>query len=96
MPAGAPTILATSMGFDRTGRNPTDWRPGPVFTEAFRLAGEPDRPRLCFLATAGGDPLTRIARFHGAFAGTDVRATHLTLFEMPNVDDVREHCSPRT
>lgn len=52
-PAGTPTILATSMGFDRTGRNPTDWRPGPVFTEAFRLAGEPDRPRLCFLATAG-------------------------------------------
>jgi hypothetical protein len=75
---------------------PTNWRPGPVFTEAFRLAGEPDRPRLCFLATAGGDPLTRIAGFHGAFAGTDVRATHLTLFEMPNVDDVREHCSPRT
>lgn len=84
--ASVPTILATSMGFDKTGRNATDWRPGPVFAHAFKFAGSPERPRLCFVATAGGDPDRRIASFYAAFAGTDVHASHLTLFEMPNVD----------
>ena len=40
--------------------------------------------------------LEKSLEFLIAWSGTDVRATHLTLFEMPNVDDVREHCSPRT
>ena len=55
MPASAPTILATSMGFASRGRGPYDWRPGPVFDLAFELAGAPERPRLCYLGTATGD-----------------------------------------
>ena|SRR6266498_588205 len=76
------------MGFHRGGRR---WVPGPVFDFAFSLAGGPPRPRLCFLATAGGDQATAISGFYGAFAGTEVHASHLALFDMPNVGDVRAH-----
>jgi peptidase E len=88
MTADAPTILATTMGFHRGGRS---WTPGPVFDLAFELAGRPARPRLCFIATAGGDQPASISGFYGAFAGSDVRASHLALFDMPNVEDVAGH-----
>jgi peptidase E len=86
--AEAPTILATTMGFHRGDRR---WTPGPIFDFAFGLAGSPPRPRLCFLATAGGDQAAAISGFYGAFAGTEVQASHVALFDMPNVEDVRAH-----
>jgi peptidase E len=86
MSGSAPTILATTMGFDRGGRS---WSPGAVFDLAFQLAGGGDQPRLCFVATAGGDQPASISGFYGAFAGSRVRASHLALFDMPNVPDVR-------
>ena len=89
MTADSPTILATSIGFDSRGRNPMDWNPGPIFDYAFGLAGRPERPRLCFLGTATGDAQTYIGGFYGAFAGSDVRTSHLALFAMPNVADIR-------
>jgi peptidase E len=92
MPATAPTVLATSIGFDSRGRGPYDWSPGPVFDLAFHLAGNPDRPRLCHLGTATGDDPARIASFYGAFAARpDVAVSHLSLFPMPTVADVRAH-----
>jgi peptidase E len=91
MPAPAPTILATSMGFASRGRGPSDWRPGPVFDLAFDLAGQPERPRLSYLGTATGDDPVRIAGVYGAFAGSEVQVSHLSLFPMPTVSDVRAH-----
>ena len=91
MPASAPTILATSMGFASRGRGPYDWRPGPVFDLAFELADAPERPRLCYLGTATGDDAARVAAFYGAFAGSPVEVSHLSLFPMPTVADVRAH-----
>lgn len=91
MPADAPTIVATSIGFFGRRRGPYDWRPGPIFDFAFGLAGAPSRPRLCFIGTATGDDLPTITGVYGAFAGSDVRTSHLTLFAMPNVEDVRAH-----
>jgi peptidase E len=91
MPATAPTIVATSMGFTSRGRGPYDWAPGPVFDLAVELAGRPDRPRLCYLGTATGDDPVRIAGVYGAFAGSDVQVSHLSLFPMPTVPDPREH-----
>lgn len=88
MAADAPTILATSMGFNRA-RDP--WRPGPVFRYAFDLAGGPPRPRLCFVSTGTGDRQASIDGFYTAFAGTGVRTSHLALFEEPNVPDVVAH-----
>jgi peptidase E len=91
MPASAPTILATSMGFASRGRGPYDWRPGPVFDLAFDLADAPDRPRLCYLGTATGDDPVRVAGVYGAFAGSGVQVSHVSLFPMPTVADVRKH-----
>ena len=45
MPAAAPTIVATSMGFASRGRGPYDWRPGPVFDLMVELAGAPGPAR---------------------------------------------------
>jgi len=91
MPATAPTVLATSMGFDSRGRGPYDWAPGPVFDLAVQLAGSPSRPRICWLGTATGDDPARVGGFYGAFAGSDVHPSHLSLFPMPTVADVRGH-----
>ncbi len=47
-----------------------------------------DRPRVCFLATAGGDSSSYIAKFYGAFTGGHCDPIHLPLFNR-QVDDVR-------
>jgi peptidase E len=91
MPASAPTILATSMGFVSRGRGPYDWAPGPVFDLAVALAGAPERPRLCYLGTATGDDPARVAGVYGAFAGSRVQVSHVSLFPMPTVPDLRTH-----
>jgi peptidase E len=85
-------ILATSGGFRpaETG-GPFQWRRGPLIEHAIELAGSPARPRFCHLGTAHGDAVGGIAGFYRAFAGSDVRATHVELFTMPNVPDMRDH-----
>jgi peptidase E len=85
-------ILASSGGFlpAETGE-PFHWRRGPLIEHAFSLAGKPDTPRICHIGTAHGDSVAGVAAFHRAFAGSDVRASTLSLFTMPNVSDVREH-----
>ena len=84
-------ILATSGGFLPTDRGAFQWRTGPIIDHAIELAGSPDRPRLCYVGTATGDSLNGTAGFYRAMTGLDVRASHLELFMMPNVDDVRSH-----
>ncbi|MBF6080558.1 peptidase E [Nocardia cyriacigeorgica] len=88
MAAEHPTILATSMGFNRA-REP--WEPSPVFRYAFELAGSPSRPKLCFVSTGTGDRQASIDAFYAAFAASDVEASHLALFDKPNVPDVSAH-----
>jgi peptidase E len=84
-------ILATSGGFRPADLGPYHWRTGPIIDHAIHLAGDPERPRFCYLGTAAGDALIGTGAFYGAFAGSDVRASHLELFPMPNVADVRGH-----
>ncbi len=84
-------ILATSGGFLPSDIGPFQWRVGPLIEHAFDLARRPDRPRICHIGTAHGDSLNGIAGFYRAFAGSDARASHLELFPMPNVPDVRAH-----
>lgn len=88
MTAESPTILATSMGFNRS-REP--WRPGPVFTYAFELARAGAQPRACFLGTAGGDQAGTLENFYASFAGSSVKCSHVALFEKPNIPDTRGH-----
>ena len=84
-------ILATSGGFLPTDLGPYKWRRGPLIEHAIHLAGDPEQPRFCFVGTASGDSLNGTVGFYSAFAGSDVRASHLELFLMPNVADVRAH-----
>jgi len=48
-----------------------------------------DRPRVCFLATAGGDSRDNIVKFYEAFPAKRAEASHLPLFGVPR-KDIRE------
>ncbi|UMG93615.1 peptidase E [Nocardioides sp. TF02-7] len=89
MPADAPTILATSGGAVSGTR--TRWEVGPLTSYAVELAGVSGRaPRVCFLATACGDNPQVIRDFYDMAQLVGWSASHLQLFTMPNVADVRE------
>ena len=82
-------VLATSSG----GFEPDDRygaRPGPLVRYAVELSGA-ESPRVCALHTATGDDAARRAIWYAAVAGAGWRPSHLALFPMPNVDDLREH-----
>src|SRR6476660_1380728 len=88
MPADAPTILATSGG--RIAGRRTPWEVGPLTEYAIDLAGVSGRrPRVCFLATALGDSAVVLQSFYDATRFAGFEASHLALFPMPNVEDVR-------
>jgi peptidase E len=86
---GQPHILAIGGGGfipdDRYGMSPS-----PLLRYALDLTGQ-DRPRVCFLPTAVGDSAESIARFYATFSQLDAEISHLALFPMPNVPDVRGH-----
>ncbi len=84
-------ILATSGGFLPGDLGPFQWRRGPLIEHAIHLAGDPDRPRFSYIGTASGDSLNGTAAFYRAFAGSDARASHLELFTLPNVPDLRAY-----
>ena len=90
MAADSPTIVATSIGFDSRGRDRLDLDAGPVFDLAAELSGAAGTPRICYLGTATGDDAARIAGVYSALSQR-FRPSHLELFTMPNVDDVRGH-----
>jgi peptidase E len=84
-------ILATSGGFLPSDYGPFAWRRGPLIEHAIALAGNPDRPRVCYVGTASGDNPNGTTGFYQAFAGSDARVSTLDLFSMPNVPDLRAH-----
>jgi len=89
--ADMPTIVASSVGFRALGRGPLDWRPGPLYRYAADLAGAGARPRICFLNQAMGDPADLQAAMYAAFTRAGFTASHLALYPMPTVEDVRGH-----
>lgn len=90
MPADSPTILATSIGFDSRGRDRFDWDAGPIFDLAAELSGATGTPRVCYLGTATGDDAALITSVYSALSAR-FRPSHLELFSMPNLENVREH-----
>ncbi len=93
MAAHAPTIVATSIGFQPDGPNQWNLRPGPTYSLAARLANAGRHPRLCIIGTAIGDNPTWLTAMHHAFSKLDMIVSHLDLFPMPNVDDIEAHVS---
>lgn len=90
MPATEPTIIASSIGF-RRGRGRLDWGTGPIHWHAAELAGAANGAKLCFIPTAEGDHPDAVAAIYSAFSGTGFEVSHLALFPMPNVSDIRTH-----
>jgi len=91
VPASTPTIVATSISFEKLDRGPLDWRAGPIFDLAIELAQPRSFPRICFLATAVGDASDYIRAVYAALTQLDARISHVNLFPMPNHEDVRAH-----
>lgn len=90
MPADVPTILATSGGI-QAGRR-IRWEFSPLTDYAVDLSGVHGRaPRMCFLATACGDDPAVLHHLYGAAAARGFVASHLSLFPMPNIDDITSH-----
>ena len=91
MAAERPTIVATSIGLPSRQRGARDLRAGPIYRFAADLARPRDTPRLCLVNTATGDAPDRLVDAYTSLASTDLRVSHLSLFSMPNVPDVRAH-----
>ncbi len=90
MSAGTPTILATSGGVV-PGRR-IRWELGPLTEYAIELSGATGRaPKVCFVGTACGDSPALTQAFYDAAQQRGLAASHLSLFPMPNVDDMRAH-----
>ena len=68
------------------------WELGPLTEHAIDLSGVTGRaPKVCFLATAMGDNPFTINSFYDAALQRRLDASHLALFPMPNIADVRAH-----
>ncbi|HVB51708.1 MAG TPA: peptidase E [Acidimicrobiales bacterium] len=85
-----PRILATSGGFN-PGPVQMSVRLGDMVLDALARTKK-DRPRVCLVLTALGDPATYYAPSYEAFnfAGCDV--TELKLFPQPSADPVERLC----
>jgi peptidase E len=87
MPAGSPTILATSGGLRRGGRTEIEF--APLVLHAIELSGVTGRaPRLCHVGTADGDQRWFQAWLSDAGQAAGITVSHLSLFPMPNVADM--------
>ena len=91
MSATQPTILATSIGFKADRDNPHLLRPGPSFAMAAELARAGAAPKVCMIPTAGGENPAYLSAYHQGFSTLGMVSSHLTLFTMPNVPDMRAH-----
>jgi peptidase E len=91
--APQPTIVATSIGLQPDGPDQRNFRPGPAYALAAKLARARRHPHLCIIATALGDDPAWLAALHHAFSKLDMVVSHLVLFPMPNVDDIEGHLS---
>lgn len=67
-----------------------DGRRRAIFDHVLALTGKED-PRVCYVGTAWGDSADVTLAFYDVAREVGVRASHLNLFTMPNVPDVREH-----
>jgi peptidase E len=68
------------------------WEFSPLTRYAVELANVTGRaPRICGLITAQGDTPDGVRNFYDAAHSAGWSPSHLALFPMPNVDDVRAH-----
>lgn len=61
-----------------------------LFEHVLALTGKED-PKVCYIGTAMGDMADYALMFYEVAREMGFRPSHLSLFTMPNVPDVREH-----
>lgn len=91
MTAAQPTIIATSISFQPSAGSPWEGVAGPAFELAGRLARAGKHPRVCIIATAVGDNPAYLAMSYSAIGARSMLVSHLSLFPMPSVPDIRAH-----
>src|ERR1019366_3779785 len=77
-------ILATSGGMV-AGPAQMTWRVGKMVLDALALTKK-DRPRVCLVETAGGDPSLYYALLYEAFNAAGCDVTELKVFPQPSAD----------
>lgn len=84
-------IVAASGGFLSDGRG--GLTVGPIFKFAMSLAKNSSRVKICLINTASGDDSIWYLREFAALSRdcSDAQISHLTLFPMPNMSNIREH-----
>jgi peptidase E len=87
---GQSHILAIGGGSFQPTERHGFLRPSGLLRYALDLSGQ-DRPKLGLVATATGDAADWLLKMYGSFRDWDVELSHLTVFPMPNVPDVREY-----
>lgn len=87
MAADSPTIVATSGGYRRGARTMLEL--DALVHHAVERSGVTGRrPRLAYLGTANGDQQGRVAAMYEAARVAGFDLTPVTLFTMPNHEDV--------
>ena len=81
-----PTIIGVSGVYHPGRRCNVEF--GPLAAHAVELSGATGTPKIGYLATACGDQEARLAQRQEAARLRGWRLNPLTLFMMPNVDDV--------
>lgn len=57
--------------------------PSPIDRHIANLTGRA-RPRICYLATASGDPPEHLDKFHAAYSSMGCETSHLVFFRQPD------------
>lgn len=89
MTAPTPTIVATSGGYRFGTRTRLEF--APLVQHAVDRSGTTRRPRVCHVGTATGDQAHQRGELGEAARIAGYELSHLSLFPMPNVDDVAGH-----
>jgi peptidase E len=63
---------------------------GPVIQYGLKITGK-SAPKICYLGTAAGDAAEWTTSYYTACMGNHVFPSHVNVFPMPNVRDVRKH-----
>lgn len=80
-------IIAASTGYSFIDNQP---KLGSVLKYGLSLTGK-KTPKVCYLGTASGDAAEWVKAFYDACLNEAVTPSHIELFPMPNVDNIRDH-----
>jgi len=85
---GPETRRIVAIGGGGFGSTARDHALDAYIAELAAAPGRAERPRICLLPTASGDPKDQIARFNATFRRLGCDASHLALFRLGDQPEV--------